>query len=288
MRKLFLAGFLLIWQLGAFSNNTGFSEGLLWKVSGNGLSEPSYIFGTIHLICPDDFKVFPGTTEHLEKSKLLVLELDLSDPQIMTGVQMGMMMKDGAELKQILDEDDMKMVTAFFADSVGMDINFLARVQPFFLMSMIYPHMIGCFPKSYEDYFIREAKARDIKVEGLETLEEQLHVFDAMSYSEQSEMLMEVLKDYAEKRIEFRKMLDTYLSADLDGLMELFKETETRYEAFNQRLMADRNHRWIERIEKHMHDQPTFFAVGAGHLPGDDGILQLLAKKGYILERIGE
>jgi uncharacterized protein len=272
----------------ALSGKLDFGEGLLWEISGNGLQEPSYLFGTLHLICPDEFVIFPGIHEKLAKSTNLVLELDLSDPQLLMGVQMGMVMKNGAQLNDFLNDEEMELAKSFFTDSLSMDIGFLSRIQPFFLSTLLYPHMLNCFPQSYEQYFLDQAREREMEVIGLETLEEQLHVFEALTYREQADMLMEILKEYNEKRVEFRRMLDLYLAADLDGLWQMFEETKSGTEEFNRRLLQERNHRWIERMTLLMEEEPVFFALGAGHLPGDEGILQLLVEKGYVLERVVE
>lgn len=272
----------------ALCGKQGFNDGLLWKISGNGLQEPSYIFGTLHLICPDDFIIFPGILEKLDKSTRLVLELDLSDPQLLMGIQMGMVMKNGAELSDFLNVEEMELAKSFFMDSLSMDIGILSRIQPFFLSTLLYPHILNCFPQSYEQYFLDQAREREMEVIGLETLEEQLHVFEALTYREQADLLMEILKEYNEKRMEFSRMLDLYLAADLDGLWQIFEETKTGTEEFNSRLLQDRNHRWIERMTSLMDQGSVFFALGAGHLPGDEGVLQLLVEKGYVLERVVE
>ena len=271
----------------SYSQNT-FEKGLLWKVSGNGLDEPSYLFGTLHMICPDDFFVFPGTYESLAQSNRLVLELNLSDPLIAADIQASMLMGNHAELKKILPQQDLLVVQSFFRDSIGMEMEFISRIQPFFLVTLVYPHMLQCNPSSYEHFFLQQANEKSLEIIGLETLEEQLHVVDALSYKEQADMLLEVLKNYHDKRSEFKKMLNLYLDSDLQGLHQMFQETDTRHDEFHQRLVRDRNHRWIERIEMLMKQESSFFAVGAGHLPGEEGILQLLMDGGYDLERVVE
>jgi len=272
--------------LSAQLSGRNFEEGLLWKVSGNGLQQPSFVFGTLHVICPDEFVVFPGIEQSLDASERIVLELDISNPEIIMGMQMGMIMRDEKKLPGILSEEDFALVSNFFKDSLGMNISMVERVQPFFLVSIILPHMIQCLPQSYEGFFIEKANKHELELIGLETLQEQLDVFDALTYEEQAGMLLEVLRDYEVKREEFRHMLDLYLSQDIKALERLFDELESQFDEFNRRLLMDRNHRWIERMETLMQEKATFFAVGAGHLPGEHGVLKLLADKGYTIERV--
>jgi uncharacterized protein YbaP (TraB family) len=263
-----------------------FREGLLWEVSGNGLNETSYIFGTLHVICPDEFVVFPGVEDALKNSERVILELDISDPQVMIGMQMGMVMKNNMELSDVLNEDEYAIVANFFADSLGMNISMFSKVQPFFLISMAIPHMIQCNPVSYENYFIQMADTLQIDLAGLETLREQLNVFDALTYRQQAEMLLETFAEYGSKREEFKEMLIYYLSSDLQSLEKLFDDLDNRFDEFTHRLIKERNERWIGRLDSLMNEKSSFIAVGAGHLPGENGILKLLRTQGYTIERI--
>jgi uncharacterized protein len=284
MHNVFTFTLILITNISLFGKN--FETGLLWKVTGNELEKPSYIFGTLHVICPDQFIEFPGIDGALENSSRIVLELNLSDPQVMVGLQMGMVMRDNEELSGVLNEDEYETVQRFFADSLGMNINMFSRVQPFFLISMALPHMIQCTPKSYESYFMQQAQKRDMELLGLETLQEQLNVFDALTYRQQAEMLLETINQYEEKRNEFQAMLNYYLTGDLKALEKLFEGIESEFDEFSRRLIEERNHRWIDRIENLMKEGATFFAVGAGHLPGEHGILKLLSEQGYKIEEM--
>ncbi|MFN2394156.1 MAG: TraB/GumN family protein [Bacteroidales bacterium] len=284
MNKFILITCVLFVNLGFAQQE--FNKGLLWKVSGNGLKEPSYIFGTLHVICPDEFIVFPGVEDALKNSEKIILELDISDPQVMIGMQMGMVMKDNKELSDILNEDEYATAAGFFSDSLRMNISMFSKVQPFFLISMAIPHMIQCNPVSYENYFIRMADTLQLELAGLETLQEQLNVFDALTYREQAEMLIETFTEYDSKREEFMKMLRYYLSADLQSLEKLFADLDNNFDEFSYRLIRERNERWIGRLDSLMNEKPSFIAVGAGHLPGENGILKLLLDQGYIIERV--
>ena len=286
IKYIFTFTLILISNISLFGKN--FETGLLWKVTGNDLEKPSYIFGTLHVICPDQFIEFPGIDGALENSSRVVLELNLSDPQVMVGLQMGMVMKDNQELSDILDNEEFELVKNYFADSLGMNVNMFARIQPFFLISMALPHMIQCTPKSYESYFMEQAQLRGMELLGLETLQEQLNVFDALTYRQQAEMLLETISQYEEKRNEFQAMLNHYLSADLKALEKLFEGIENEFDEFSRRLIEERNHRWIERIENLMKEDATFFAVGAGHLPGEHGVLKLLKERGFDIEKVTE
>lgn len=286
MNTLALGLLLLAGSLSGSDVRNDFEKGLLWKVSGNGLEKPSYIFGTLHLICTSDFYVFGGIDEKLAESDRLVLELDLTDPTLMIELQREMFMDNDTQLSDLIAKPDYELLETFFVDSFGMDMSFLSRFQPYFLITMLYPHMLGCIPKSYEQFFITQAMQREIEIMGLETLQEQLHVFDALSYNDQAEFLMEFLKNFDDKRKEFQQMLEMYLNQDLAGLWQIILNAQTDNEEFNRRLLYDRNHRWIASITALMREGPVFIAVGAGHLPGRYGILKMIEDEGFTVERV--
>jgi len=288
MNKILLGLLIMVGSTVGANADNEFNKGLLWKVDGNGLESPSYIFGTLHLICTGDFYVFEGVNEKLANSNRLVLELDLTDPALLFELQKGMFMEDGIQLKDIITQQEYELIETFFVDSFSMDISFLSRLQPYFLITMLYPHMLNCITKSYEQFFIGQALHHEMKLSGIETLEEQLNVFEALSYNEQAALLLEFLNNFDDKREEFQQMLRLYLAQDIGGLWQLILAAQVHNEEFNRRLLYDRNHRWVSRMTSIMREGPTFFAVGAGHLPGGYGILRLLAQEGFTIERVSD
>ncbi len=279
--------FLLIPSLYGSEKNHN-PNNLLWRISGNGLEAPSYLFGTIHVICADDFVAFEALEEKMGQTEKLMLELNLQDPNLVMGMQMGMVMDDNKTIADLLSEEDFAVVEAFFTDSLNMPLSAVKRVQPFFLVTMMYPHMLGCQPQSYEGYLMELAAKKEIPLDGLETLQDQLDVFKKLTYEEQAEILMESLTDYEKSREEFRQLLDLYLNMDLAGMEQLTHESLGKWEEFERSILLERNQRWIPRMEKLMKEKPVFFAVGAAHLPGENGVLQLLKDKGYTLEPLLE
>ncbi len=275
--------FLLMPNLFGTQNDLN-PNNLLWRISGNELQTPSYLFGTIHVICADDFVAYEALEEKMGKTEKLMLELNLQDPGLVMGLQMGMVMQDEKTIADLLSEEEYARVKQFFADSLEMQISAVERVQPFFLVSMMFPHMLGCQPQSYEGYLMQLAAQKEIPLDGLETLQDQLDVFKKLTYEEQAGILMESLNDYAKSREEFRQLLDLYLSMDLEGMHQMSHESLSQWEDFERSILKERNQRWIPRMEALMKEKPVFFAVGAAHLPGETGVLQLLKDKGYTLE----
>ncbi len=108
-------------------NNT-----LLWEISGNGLSKPSYLFGTFHLICKDDIPISNQLQEAVKAASEMYMELDMDDPATMLGGLMLMGMRGDTTLKKLYTEAEYKKVADFFKDSLHMPINMFNGTKPFF------------------------------------------------------------------------------------------------------------------------------------------------------------
>ncbi len=254
---------------------------LLWEISGNGMEKPSYLFGTLHLICPEKFS-FPETWKtSFEKTEQLILEIDFSDPGLMQQFQKGMMMEGGKSIQDFLSTGDLQFLEDFLADSLMMDINQVRMIMPMILSSFFYSHLLECQPMSYDLFLMEEAIINGYKINGLETVNDQLSVFKTISYDEQALLLMDMIKDYDQTRKLYNRMAELYIDQNLDGLYELILLESKGIPDFDETFLVQRNRNWIPEIERFIFAKPAFIAVGAGHLPGDEGLVRLLQEQGY-------
>ena len=263
-------------------------QSLLWKISGNGLEKDSYIFGTIHLLCQDDLNITPAIQNALDDSEQVVLELDFDDPSMTAKIQQMAMLSEGQNIKDLVTEEEYTTLSEFFQQNIGMPLDNLSMMKPFLLMSMIIPSALECMPGSYELTLVKLASEADMEVLGLETVEEQMGAIDSFSQEELAEMLLETVENFNETKSEFAEMVTVYKRNDAEALYNLMQESmqETSIEDFNEVMLDNRNRVWIERIEGFAREKPTFFAVGAGHLGGEIGVLALLESAGYTLTAI--
>lgn len=259
---------------------------LLWKVSGNDIKE-SYLFGTIHLLCQDDLMLPDALKESLKASEQLVLELDFDDPSMMAEVQKYMNMKEGT-LKDLFTEEEYASVKSFFMDRMGLPLEAMPKIKPFMLMSMMIPVLMECPPASYETSLVELAKANGQEVIGLETVEEQMTAVDGLPADTMADMLVEQVENYEDAREDFAAMVAAYKKQDPDALLAEMESQmdEVDMESFNRVMLVERNHNWIGRIEKIAGEKSSFFAVGAGHLGGPDGVITLLRNAGYTVTPI--
>lgn len=263
---------------GAFaqSNHT-----LLWEISGNGLDKPFYLFGTFHLLCPDDLVVTDAIRNKIKATEQLALELDFDDPNMMAELQQGMVFTDGKTTKDYLKAKDLKLVSTFFKDSLAMDFEQVAVVKPFLLSTFTYPKYLGCQPASWEQTLVQLAQAQKAEVVGLENPTRQLAAIDHMSLEDQAQMLVESIEDFDKMKGIFADMVTMYKSQDVEKLYTFSNEYFNEYEGMEQAMLEARNREWIPIIEKWSKAKPTFYAVGAGHLGGETGVIALLRAQGY-------
>jgi uncharacterized protein YbaP (TraB family) len=198
-------------------------------------------------------------------------------------------MEDGKTLRDLLNDEDYKVVSEHF-DKIGMPLFMLERIKPMFLTVLASGDMSpGSLNSgemlSYEMEIMKLAEDSKKKMGGLETMEFQMSVFDSIPYEAQAKMLVESIKSTNAGDEEFEKMMQLYLNQDINGMVEMMGDEEGigQYEDL---LLVTRNKNWIPVMGEMMKQQPTFFAVGAGHLGGKMGVVALLRQEGYTLEPV--
>lgn len=259
---------------------------LLWKISGNGLQEPSYLFGTIHITC--DASLSDKVKTALDKTQQLCLELDMDDANMQTEMMGSMMMKNGVTMKSLVKEEDFKIVNAFLTTNLGFSADMLNPVKPFMVSAMLYPKMMDCEMQSVENELIKITKAQNEEVIGLETVAEQLAVFDAIPYQEQMNELVITAKDNMQRdKAELAEMMTLYKSENVEAMVAYTeKSANVMTSKYSDVLLKNRNQNWISRMTTIAKNKPTFFGVGAAHLGGKEGVIALLRKAGFTVEAV--
>lgn len=261
-------------------------KSLLWEISGNGLSKPSYLYGTIHVICPKDYFMTDSTKAAFDKTDQVYLELDMDDPSMMTKMTQTMMLPNGKKMKDYLKPEDYTLLSDYFKQKMGMSLDQIGGMKPFALMSMLYMTLLTCQPQSYELVFTQMATNAKKEMLGLETVEFQMGVFDQIPYEKQAEMLVGMVRKKEDSAKEFGDMVALYKAQDVEGLLKVMDDSEWDFNGYEDILLSNRNAAWVPVMEKAMQEKPTFFAVGAGHLGGKKGVLSLLKKQGYTLKAV--
>lgn len=283
MKKSFLLVCFLIMGV-AFGQKS--ENSLLWKISGNGLKESSYLFGTIHITC--DATLADKVKSALDKTQQLCLELDMDDPAMQGEMMSNMMMQNGVTMKSLVKPEDFKAVDTFLTTNVGFSAEMLNTVKPFMITAMLYPKMLGCDMQSVEAELIKIAKTQNEEVIGLETVGEQLAVFDAIPYQAQMNELVITAKDNMQRdKAELAEMMTLYKTENIEAMIAFTeKSANVMTSKYSDVLLKKRNQNWISRMTTIATNKPTFFGVGAAHLGGKDGVIALLRKAGFTVEAV--
>jgi uncharacterized protein YbaP (TraB family) len=259
-------------------------QGLCWEISGNGLRKTSYLYGTMHTGDERAFQFQDGVMHAFKKSKIYAMELNMGDVNYFS--LLTSMLMDSTTIKDLLSEEDYSLVSSYFVDTLGMGTFVLfEKVQPFFLTMMVPQKVLKQDrEKALDLYFNDVAIAQKKTIIGLETFDEQMAAFGSISYQTQAESLVDAIKNRHEPDTSMAYLMSTYAAGDLDALLEVTKESEGMGEGFYKVFIVDRNVKMADRCEEHIRNKRTFIAVGAAHLPGEDGVIDLLRKKGYTVQ----
>ena len=261
-------------------------QSLLWKITGKGLAKPSYLFGTIHLICPSDYIWTSKMKKSLAESDKVCFELDLDDRELMSAASDGLMDTSGKTLKDYFTQQQYKQVKRFVKDSVGMDIALFGHMKPVALESVISMKVTHCpNPVSYEDSIMRIAKKAHKEILGLEVPSEQISVLESLPADSVAKEILDDVEHFAKNKEEYQAMVNAYRKQDLPALYALITGTKGLGESQGE-FLDDRNTKWIPRMTSKMEKSSIFFAVGAGHLLGDNGVITLLQRAGYTVEMV--
>lgn len=281
-------------------------KALLWKISGKKLKKSSYLFGTIHMIDEKDYFMPDYVQSAFDESAKVVFEInteEMNDMSMMGNLMNMIMMEGNTTLKDLLSEEDYTKVKKKLNENPMMMMmgDMVDKIKPMFLSAMIGQEGGGMDPfgggsggmgmggstKSYEMEFTAMAKKAEKPISGLETIAFQMSMFDSISLEDQAEMLVQALEaEDGEGEDMMAQMIKLYTSQDVPGLHQMIREQSGESTDFEDKLLTMRNKNWIPLMEEKMPLDVTFFAVGAGHLGGEQGVIALLRKEGYIVTPI--
>ena len=267
-------------------------KSLLYEISGNGLEKPSYLFGTFHLLKSDYIKEQTLVNEKYEAADQVVVEM-LVDSSMMMSFTMKAMMP-GKSLKAIMNEKSYEKLGKELSDGLGMDIAMFDQFKPAFVSTLLAQIManeeipsVSKYKGELMDlYFANHGAKNNKKVIPLETMMEQASIlFESKSPEEQAKELEEMIEHKGQSNKMMRKMGKYYMDNNLPGLLEIGKEYEEEYEGMTL-LVDKRNIKWMENLPAILKEGNAFIAVGALHLPGDRGLIELLLKDGYTVKAV--
>lgn len=271
---------------------------LLWKVSGNGCYESSYLFGTLHLETSEFIDSVPGLSSAIADVDVIFGELE--GDNLMSMSTMMQMMKDAtapadSTLDKLLSPEDYQVVDEVVKKYLyGFGLKELGVLKPVALttylslmqMKELYPNSLD--PNNLIDVAIQKrGKQLGKRVEGLEGVEDQTSALFGAPLKEQAEELVDFCRKDGKFADSSKQLYDAYRSQDLASLERVVFDPEVGMdEAEMDRMSYVRNRSWMDKITQTIPVQRVLVAVGAAHLVGDQGLIKLLRSRGYVVEPV--
>ena len=262
---------------------------LVWKISGNGIKKPSYILGTHHG-CPFTYcDSIPGLMKAFDKVDNIIGEINMIEfaemsPERMQKMQAMMMMPADTSLLSLFSTEEAAKVNEWLGKKMGASLEMLSVMKPMTIMVTVQnKEMMEVIPEiatmTTIDKYMQTLGQRKGKTIGeLETADYQMELLYGNSLEEQADALLEMI-DHGDSKGLLQQLTDTYKSQDLDMLWEIFQEQMTGYEY--DAIVKVRNLNWEKQMKELLPKQSTLFVVGAGHLPGESGMINLLREVGF-------
>src|SRR5688500_18805126 len=271
----------------AFSQKNSNAENtLLWKISGNGLKKPSYLYGTIHMLCEEDAILSDSLKNIIKNVKEVYFEVDLDNMFEMLGIMSKMKMQGDTTLQYLLSHADYEKVKDFFESNGSMlPFSMIETYKPMLAASTLQQGGLPCENTAMmEQVIMQEAKQYNKSIKGLESMGYQAAVLDSIPYKLQAVQLVSYIDNAikgGDEDKELNDMLDAYKSQDLQKLEEMLMKSDPSISNYTDILLYNRNRNWVSKLKELLPENPLLIAVGAGHLPGKEGCINLLRKEGY-------
>lgn len=300
MKKFFLSLFI------AFASVVVCNAQLLYKISHKKLDKPSYIVGTYHLAPASFIDSISGANAALAAVDVVCGEVVMSEMEGRENqkkVKAAMMLPDGKALADILTADEMQRLNAYMDKLLGMNLDNpilksqMGKMTPMALSTQLqlvqYMKLTPKFNpmKLIDAHFQNAAKKADKQVKGLETVDFQIAtLYMGTTLERQKQQLFCMIDNDEYYSLQMKELAEAYFTQDMNALWEITEEkignqcdsTPEEEEA----LIYGRNAAWVEKMPAMMGEASTLFVVGAAHLPGDKGVLDLLRAKGYTVEAV--
>jgi uncharacterized protein YbaP (TraB family) len=276
---------------GLAGESQGQEKSFLWQLqSGKG---DIYILGSIHFLKRENYPLKPTIEKAFDSAKKLVFEIDLKGADSGTVQRLTLekgLHRDGKTLQQNVSAETYSLA-AKRAQELGLDIAALSPLKPWMValtMTSLQLQKLGFDPNSGIDrYFAGRATKAGKPIAGLETAAFQIGLMDQLSASDQESMLRQSLRemDLLDKALD--EIVRSWAAGDVPALEQLLLKAMREYPAVHQKVVVDRNRRWLPEIERLIKGgESALVVVGAAHLVGKEGVIELLKERGYTLEQM--
>ncbi|MCF3109304.1 TraB/GumN family protein [Niabella sp. CC-SYL272] len=262
------------------------ARSLLWKISGNHLPAPSYLLGTMHLVCGEDFEVPPKLKSVLKKVRTVTFEADID---AMDGADQLMdLMKPVPGILEKVPKEQREALDSLLK-AYQLTPEALNYMSPFGITSVLTLKTFNCTDPSAVKMMEKElytlAQDDSLQIDHLESVAFQIQMIRSMNTIDE---LLNTLQGMKEAPHFIKDLVQVYKTEDLPRLTGLMNDPAFMSTVQQTRLLKERNHNWMKLLPGKMKKAPTLFAVGAGHLGGENGMIRLLKQNGYAVTPVFE
>lgn len=259
---------------------------LLWKIEGKDC-HTSYLFGTMHMIEEQYFSMSESLIEKITSSDEVIMEVGgMPDPF----ETLQLMSLDSGKVHDFFTQEQLPVLLEFFDKKLGTDPETFRQVygnmKPFFILQAISQSYFSENSVSYDLNIMALSKEHDIPLYGLETIEEQLGFFSSIPPDEMANLIIESIENYEKEKKNTNKLMKIYAEEDVEKLIPLMNRQSPEFMAYSDVFLYNRNKAWVPKIETEISTKKCFIAVGAAHLFGEGGLIDLLKKAGYTVTAV--
>lgn len=262
------------------------AEPAAWRVTGAGESE-LWLLGSVHYLRQQDYPLPSNIDTLYQHADVIVMELDLDDLDALSvqGSFVGAgMLPPGSSLETVLTPSVYDLALTRSAE-FGLDLTFMARFEPWLVAITLMDLGMNALgfnaSQGLEQHLLRRAASDGKEIIGLETLEDQIGVFDELSFDEQEALLLQTLNEIDSAEATMDELLDAWRNGQLDTLASELTADFEGFPTLYQRLVVDRNRNWLEALQGLLNEGGSYMVVvGALHLVGEDSVIELLEGRG--------
>lgn len=261
---------------------------ILWEISGNGITKPSYLFGTLKFTGEKEFYFPQEAKDKIKAANLFVIE-DQVDHHAQHELNKALHFRKGENLATYTTPQQYNQVVSLFKNEFGISKSTFeakyARLKPLAISVSMTRLALGEGVKFYDIELLRFAKANKIKTYSLEKIEREAAALNSFPVEEQVQALVHAVSNFALQKEEFVKLMNDYPQGNLEEIVEYTLHPLDNNQNFIEEFYYKRNEEWMPKIEKMLKSE-AFIAVGIGHLDGKRGLLALLQARGFTLTPI--
>lgn len=264
------------------------AHSVVWEVTGPNIEQPSYLVGTMHMMCGKDFSIDSRIHQALDLSEQLYLEVDLDDPEVQKHMMNAMVAKDS--LKTRFSAQQYAQFAEFLEQHSQYKIEMFDQVEYIGIMAALTMESLTCPEiKMLDRELMVLAQKLEMPIYGLETVAEQMKVFAIMNPKKGQLMTEEELTMLIELEQNITDMTEAYQQEDILTMLRLMSDypgSTENWDEVERVALNNRNKNWVAKMPGIAQEKATVFAFGAGHLAGKKGVIQLLRDAGLTVKPI--